>query len=238
MDDLDSMIEESKDNHPINSLLCIKENGKFEIRCYQKAKPLFNHLRSFVILTKEYPNIIFDQFWERKTQEVAINHVNSAITFEDVVELIWLPVFHDITNFVQLLEKSKIKLSVLNEILKDKFCKSEKCRQESLQKELEQLSIGLRLCHADSFPDVSWIESTTPIIFHYWEMSGYSDYANVFLKYAKKLNLTGDFSIVSILSKGVRIRYILLFIIILYITSCFRLTKTKTCYSLILHLLI
>lgn len=202
---MDKVIKEfhsPKDLVPIKSLCCKINHDKFEIKRFYSAKPLFDHLKDFITLTKDYSNVIFDHFWECKTQEIASKKLadsDFSITFEDVVTLIWLPLLDDVKNLSLQLKSSEIKLSMLNAVLKQ----IKNIEKDRFHKELQNFSIGCSEICNDIIPDVSWIDSVMHNIFTYWEMCEHSVHADVFLQYTEKLQLTGDFKIPHILSTGV-----------------------------------
>lgn len=179
--------------------LCNRADRTFQIKCYQIAQPLFSYVNECHILTIDHPSIIFRQFLNSKVKEVASSEQSSPITFQDAIDLVWLPVYKKVQDLVVQLERSTITLAVVDEVFKETFEGS----IDKLNKDLKNLITGLSICSGNA-NNTSWIDRTTAIIAQYWEICQHRKHADVFLEFCAKLKLTGDFSLPRLISKGVR----------------------------------
>ena len=189
-------LQRSNSGDPISSLCTTTPEGKYEIKCFNSAKALFPHIENFFILSKKYANNLFHSFWLGALSQVGRN--NRGLTFEEVINLVWKPVFERCIQLLKDLQSWKMQLSEIDEALKGKYSS-----QEDLRRDLENLSKAVSEC-CGGLENLKWIKKVCNRIWQYWELCNYHEPAKAFLKIRDSLGLTGDFSLIDRVARQVR----------------------------------
>ena len=186
-------MQRNNSGDPINSLCTTTPGGIYQIKCFNSAKALFPYVEKFFIISSKHANTLFESFWLETLSQVEQD--KEALTFQDIIDLVWKPVLDQCIQLLNNLKTLKIQLSDINKLLKEK-CSN----QESLTRELENLSKAVSEC-CDEVKDLKWIKEVSDRIRQYWELSSYGE---AFLKIRDSLGLIGDFSLIDSVSDKVR----------------------------------
>ena len=171
------------------TLVCHTVNGGgCEVVSFPNAKPLECCYKHFYVM---HPNDIFNRFWCEKLSQVAKE--KKALSFQQVVDNVWKPVFDQCVKLLGELKSGKLKLSDVDSLFKESYS-SDQNSLNSLRQDLCNLHVAIH--NNQSSDDFERIESVVCHIGQYWNLCNYHEAAKAFIKIRDMLNLTGDFTLV------------------------------------------
>ena len=194
---------------PISSL-CKTIGNEVVCRYFAFAAPVFPILSQFTYLAKDYHTNTFQKMWNSQVQQ----YKGKPLQYDDIVNLLWNPVFMSVSRFLQSLKSLTIPLKTVDHLLKEYSSNQEKLKTEFLL-----LENGISDC-MNKKSDTAWINTCVERMLLYHSLNQTATAAKIFLELKNVLVLTGDFSIVEKLADKVRT-------ITKYFLIC-----TCTCYSL------
>ena len=193
-----SIVQEIPDNISLKSIssLC-KLKGSKIVHCYfDCVSPLFHILPQFICLMQTNPSDTFQTFWKSQLDK----YKGDTLSCNEVVSLIWEPVFKSICHFLRSLKNRSVSLVTLDK-LKKVFSSDQQIKFET---EFRSLEVGISKC-LNQTCDITWIEKCVEKIFKYYSLHEIANAAAIFLKLKKVLDLTGNFELIENLADKVRI---------------------------------
>lgn len=167
-------------------LLCsIESNDVINFRCFQQARPLQCMLNEFHFLFNMHPNGLSLSAWDRQLEKAA--YTTSLIMFEDVVNMFWIPVFHECCQLVDSTRDGSVKLCVIDLYF---------APLKSIYDHLKNLFLAVEVCRGRTASDFDWIRNSIKLMEHYWDLREQAEAAQIVLELKEKLKLTGDFDII------------------------------------------
>ena len=122
-----------------------------------------------------------------------------TLNCEEVVSLVWTPVFTRFCQFLDCLKDGSVLLTTVDELLKEYSGDRKK-----METEFKMLEKGISECRGQ-LTDNTWIASCVPRMLEYKSLHQIADTAEIFLDLKNVLCLTGDFKVVEDLAVQVRI---------------------------------
>lgn len=190
-------IQDSDKIHLSKLYSVVGKDGRVQITCYEPVKPLLPHIDVFCQLAHEHSSKLFHHFWKLEVKKIA---KADGITFDEVVTLLWSRTLEQITDFISQLKRAKVQLKVLDEKLKEVYEDSLKECSRDIQ---ELCQILAPLLNAKDVCDMTWISEFCEHVNEYWNLCKSKKPANLFASLYKDLKLTGNFSVVETIAKGV-----------------------------------
>ena len=171
-------------------------NGGCQVICFPQAKPLEPYLLQFYIFSSKHSSDIFNKFWNNKLTQ--IHRQIHTITFQQVIDLVWKPVFDQCLQLLDNIHSGALKLSTVDDLFKTNYL----TEKRKLNNDLQNLQKASDSClHKSS--DSRWIESAVDRMNQYWDLCNYREAAQAFIKIRDTLKLTGDFSLVEKVARQV-----------------------------------
>ena len=186
MKDLQRNFEEEK-----ISKLCVttSSDGSCNVVCFPDVRPLDPCLDDFYIISLDYSSDIFNRIWWERVD--ALCETVAQISFNDVDVSLWRPALQSCISLLAKLESGDMTLLDIDHQFKRIYFK----KLSQLEQDLINLQHGVNaIKHASS--DSNWIRKVVNNIGQYWDLCGYREAAEAFLKIRYTLELTGDFAIV------------------------------------------
>ena len=175
--------------------LCTRDSGGVTVVCFNKACPLVPFAKSFYVITNRLNSSIFLTIWSdtlnlamTKNPDFGVQHLHSNV---------WTPVLQQCQTLLDNLYEQTITLGDIDK----HFGRYD---TSNLLGQLKLLFHGVNECTNKNLDD-KWIVRPVGKIFNYWQLCGYREAANSFLKLKDVLELSkGDFSDVERISKKVK----------------------------------
>ena len=177
--------------------MCCTHSYDCEIVSFSTAKPLDPCYKHFYLLSKKHSSDIFNRFWHEKVSQVA--KVKKPLTFEQVVDVVWKPVFDRCIKLLEDLKSGILTLSDVDSLFKESYSSD----QDRLIQDLHNLHMGINTCNKQFSDDSDWIQSVVCHIGQYWNLCNYHEAARAFIKIRSMLQLTGDFALVETVANQV-----------------------------------
>ena len=180
-----------------HSPVCRTHSYDIEIVSFSTAKPLEPSYKHFYLLSKTHSSDLFNRLWHEQISQVA--KVKKTLTFQQVVDVVWMPVFNQCIKLLDDLKSGKLALSDIDRLFKESYLSD----QDRLIKDLCNLHVGINACNQQSSDDSDWIQSVVCHIVQYWNLCNYYEAARAFVKIRDMLQLTGDFTLVETVANQV-----------------------------------
>lgn len=164
------------------SSLCHFVGDEIVIPFFREAKPLLCILPNFILLTKTHSSNTFQTFWNEKVTELN----QKQLKIDDVVELIWRPVFEKSCRYLESLKDRSVKLVTVDKLL-DQYPE-----ENNLELEIKVLEKGVSEC-LNQRSDHTWVMPRVKRMQEYRSLREHANAAKAFLNLKSTLNLTGDF---------------------------------------------
>ena len=179
----------------INSL-CSTKDRKCRVHCFPAAAPLETCMSQFWIMSQECRSNIFSECWrERLTTAV---REKAILTLEDIVPKLWTPVFARCEELLKQLMDHSLSLPTVDKLFKGNQAKI-------IMDHIMQFYKGVEMCHGrKEVNDFQWIKGVVDHMEQFWQLSGYAEAAQAFLKLRDTLKLSGDFQLVANVAFQVR----------------------------------
>ena len=177
-------IQQSFKDKKINSL-CQTSDAICKVVCFPAARSLDSCLDDFYLISYKHSSEMFHKFWQEKLAEFPV------LNFKDVSNGVWKKALNSCTKLMSDLKSGNMVLADIDHHFRDVYLH----RRDKLQQDLINLHCGLnsiKLINESS----SWITDIVVRIGQYWDLCGYREAAEAFLKIRNTLKLTGDFAIV------------------------------------------
>ena len=181
----------------ISHLCQTATDGKCVVTCFSFADPLKPYLSPFNIMSSIYPSDLFNKFWQDKLTE--LGQTKGLVSFHDITELVWKPVFKQCQMLLSDLKSWKLKLHEVDQLFKERYYE----KQKALLRDITNLSQAVNKCQGIVEQDSGWIKDATNRISQYWNLCNYHEAAQAFIKIRDTLGLTGNFSLVERVAKQV-----------------------------------
>ena len=194
--ELSDELQKCFEKENINTLCRISPDGSCQILCFNSAKPLEPYLEQFIKFSLTYQSDLFNKFWQEKLSE--IGQEGGCLTFQQVIDFVWTPVFGTCERLLVDLQSWKIKLLEVDMLFQNRYRE-----QKLLSRDLKNLYSAVSECQEKKENDSGWIKSVIDRIWQYWELCNYHEAAQAFINIKDTLGLTGDFSLVEKVAKQV-----------------------------------
>ena len=181
----------------ISHLCQTATDGKCVVTCFSFADPLKPYLSPFNIMSSINPSDLFNKFWQDKLNE--LGQTKGLVSFHDITELVWKPVFVQCQLLLSDLKSWKLKLHEVDQLFKERYYE----KQKALLRDITNLSQAVNKCQGIVEQDSGWIKDATNRISQYWNLCNYHEAAQAFIKIRDTLGLTGNFSLVERVAKQV-----------------------------------
>ena len=214
LDELRTQLGQNFDRYRIRSL-CQSGGSTSQpiFHSFQSAIPLDSIMIKYDFLTGRHQNDLFHRIWERTS--ITASKVNSELTIQDIVTKIWEPAFEECCRILESLKGRTMKLREID----DRFKRYD--GPGKIRGHLENLYKGVELCFGrgqSSAACPGWIKSAVESMQQYWTLSRYAKAAQTILELRRRLELTGEFSIMETIATQVRkIRFTCMIILIILI---------------------
>ena len=196
-DELLFQLQQNYQEEKISKLCRSGQGGSgCQVICFPQAKPLEPYLQPFYIFSSKHSSDIFNKFWNNKLTE--IHRQIHTITFQQVIDLVWKPVFDQCLQLLDNIHSGALKLSTVDDLFKTNYL----TEKRKLNNDLQNLQKASDSCLGKS-SDSRWIESAVDRMNQYWDLCNYREAAQAFIKIRVTLQLTGDFSLVEKVAKQV-----------------------------------
>lgn len=198
LDNLKLELKAGYDGYPINQLCTAQGPSKFNIHCFQSARPLDPIRKLFDFMARLHKNDLFHRVWSSTIRKTA--HKKNELTIQDIVDEIWRPAFKECESAILGgLSDGSIKLQAVDSYFRRYN------NTETIESHLHQLHKGVEYCYGRVPPPrcPRWIQSAVARIGHYWTLGQYAAAAKTILELREKLGLTGDFSEISAIAEQV-----------------------------------
>ena len=171
----------------INTLCQTASDGSCNVVCFSNARPLDPCLDGFYIISHEFSSDIFNRIWRERLNE----QQSAAIASSNVDACIWKPVFKSCTALLVKLRSKDMTLLEIDNRFKHVYLN----KLDNLEQDLVNFQCGVNSVeHSNS--DITWVKKVVVTIGQYWDLCGYREAAEAFLKIRNTLKLTGDFALV------------------------------------------
>ena len=178
--------------------LCVRENQKIRIVCFQSAGRLSAFADKFYFMNHKYSSNLFTVRW-KEAWMVAFPSARISPTPADIHSKVWVSAFHSCQSLLQELHDRSMKLAHI-----DKHFMNHK---RDLEMQLERLFEGVNACLGKNRSG-TWIREVVDRIYDYWLFCNYQKAASIFLELKEALNLLNeDFSDIEKLATEVRSKY-------------------------------
>ena len=168
-----------------------------QVICFPQAKPLEPYLQPFYTFSSKHSSDIFNKFWNNKLTQIH-TQMQTIITFQQVIDLVWKPVFDQCLQLLDNIHSGALKLSTVDDLFKTNYLNEKR----KLNNDLQSLQKASDICLGRS-SDSRWIESAVDRMNQYWDLCNYCEAAQAFIKIRDTLRLTGDFSLVEKVARQV-----------------------------------
>ena len=200
LDELRTQLGQNFDRSRIRSL-CQSggSTSQLTFHNFKSAAPLDPIKIKYEFLTRLHQNDLFHRIWERTS--MTAERVNSELTIPDIVTKIWEPAFEECCRILESLKGRTMKLREVD----DQFKRYDEPGKIKIH--LENLYKGVELCFGRGLPSAAslgWIRSAVESMQQYWTLSRYAKAAQTILELRKRLELTGEFSIMETIATQVR----------------------------------
>ncbi len=199
LDELRTQLGQNFDHARIRSL-CESHGSASQMtfHSFQSAAPLDPIKVKYDFLARHYQNDLFHRIWEHTSMAAA---KVTELTIQDIVTRIWKPAFEECCRILESLKGRTMKLREVD----NRFKRYDD--PGKIKSHLENLYKGIELCFGRSQPSAStpgWIRSAVESMQQYWTLSRYAKAAQTILELRKRLELTGEFSIMETIATQVR----------------------------------
>ena len=171
----------------INTLCQTASDGSCNVVCFSNARPLDPCLDGFYIISHEFSSDIFNKIWRERLNE----QQSAAIASSNVDACIWKPVFKSCTALLVKLRSKDMTLLEIDNRFKHVYLN----KLDNLEQDLVNFQCGVNSVE-HSTSDITWVKMVVVTIGQYWDLCGYREAAEAFLKIRNTLKLTGDFALV------------------------------------------
>ena len=182
-------LQQNYRQYSIYQLCQIVPGGTCVVTCFSFAEPLKPYLEPFNLMSRTYSSDLFNRFWQDKLTELC--RTKSLLSFLDIAELVWKPVFIQCQKLLNDLQSWKLMLCEV-----DHFFKKRYRERNAFFRDLMNLSQAVNKCQRIVKNDSGWINDVIDRIWQYWELCNYHEAAQAFINIRDTLGLTGDFSFV------------------------------------------
>ena len=196
--DLKRQLEANYDSCPINTLCTADGSSRFIYHRFQSAKPLEPIRMPFDFMQRLCQNDLFHRVWSNATRKAARR--KDELTIQDIVDEIWRPAFKECEGTILGgMRDGSIKLQAVDSYFR---CYA---NIETIEGHLYGLYKGVELCYGRTPSQTCppWIHEAVDRIHEYWTLSDYAAAAETVLELKDKLNLTGDFQVMTTIAKKV-----------------------------------
>lgn len=186
---LSDLIDEISQDHslkPISSLCCNSNELKFV--CFESAQPLDQMLGNYRLLSQVYPNDLFKLIWNSVNKSMC--KAKLELTFTDVVERIWHPVFAQCRELTESIYSQTIKLRDV-----DRYFRGFE-GEHIIFEHLRNLHLAITACDGKDGGTTRWIRSSVDLMQQYWALCEQGEAANIVLDLKDSLHLTGSFEVI------------------------------------------
>ena len=178
--------------------LCVRENQKIGIVCFQLAGRLSAFADKFYFMNHKYSSNLFTVKW-KEAWTVAFTSARTSPTPADIHSKVWVPAFRCCQSLLQELHDHSMKLAHIDKHFMD--------HKRDLEMQLERLFKGVNACLGKNRSG-TWIREVIHRIHDYWLFCDYQKAASIFLELKEALNLPNEvFSDIEKLATEVRSRY-------------------------------
>ena len=177
-------IQQSFEDKKINSL-CQTSDTICKVVCFPTARSLDSCLDDFYLISYKQSSEIFHKFWQEKLVQFPV------LNFKDVHSGVWDKALNSCTKLLSDLKSGNMTLADIDHHFRDVYL----YRCDKLRQDLINLHHGLNSVKPMD-ENSSWITDIVVRIGQYWDLCGYREAAEAFLKIRNTLKLTGDFAIV------------------------------------------
>ena len=198
MDELQKNYEDEK----INKLCITASDGSCRVVCFPDARPLDPCLDGFFIISSKYSSDIFNRIWHKKMSE------QPAVDSTKIYSILWQPTLQSCTSLLKRLQSGDMTLLEVDDQFKNVYFK----KLDKLEKDLINLQHAVDAINHIVTGDINWIRNAVVHIGQYWNLCGYRETAQSFLKIRDTLNLTGDFVIVERVASKVLSHYAFIYL--------------------------
>ena len=189
------LLKRNNSGDPINSLCTTTPEGKYEIKGFSAAEAVYPYVEKFFIMSSKHPNTLFDSFWLETLSQVGSN--NEVITFQQVVNLVWTPVWEQCIQLLKDLQTYRMLLTDVDKVI------TKYSDQEDLINDIALLYQAVNECSSKGIEDFQWIRGVCNCIWHYRNLCNYHDTAKSLLEICNSLGLTGDISLIESIANKV-----------------------------------
>ena len=184
LSDLKDEIQHDVSAVPMRSLCYSEDNfaTHIEVTCFKSAQPLWPILQNF---SRLHGGELFQNIWIAKLMRTSM----VCLTFEDVVNKIWNPVFEECAQLVDSIQSRSIQLKYIDHYF---GCVGSK----GLLTHFKALFVAMEACHGRVGRSPAWIHIAVDRMHQYWSLCAQAKAAKVVLELKGKLGLTGDFHVI------------------------------------------
>ncbi len=170
----------------MNSLCCSSDGVTAEVQfaCFKSAQPLRPILQN---VSRLHGSELFQNIWTAKLTRTSKSKI--TLTFTDVVNKVWNPVFEECARLVDSIQSRSIKLKYINHYF---GCLGSK----RLLAHLKALYVAMEACHGRAGRSPAWIHIAVDRMHQYWSLCAQAKAAKVVLELKGKLGLSGDFRVI------------------------------------------
>ena len=200
LDELRGQLAQNFDHAQIKTLC---ESGGSQSRLtfhsFQSATPLDSIKIKYDFLARHHQNDLFHRIWEHTS--IAASKLNPELTIQDIVTKIWEPTFQGCCRILESLRDRTMKLREVD----DRFKRYDD--PSKIKVHLENLYKGVELCYDRNVAatGLGWIRSAVESMRQYWTLTRYAKAAQTILELRRRLELTGDFTIMETIATKVRV---------------------------------
>ena len=142
----------------------------------------------FWTMSHECESNVFFDYWHDGLKTILRERV--TLTLEGVVPKLWTPVFEQCEKLLEQLRDYSLSLPTVDILFKGK-------KTSDIAHSIKQLHRGVEMClSGKEVKDFKWIKGVIDCMEQFWQLSGYAEAAQAFLKLRDTLKLTGDFQLV------------------------------------------
>ena len=189
-------LQANVDTCPIRELCSTDDGQVCVVHGFSDAEPLEPCLKQFWFMTQESKCDIFIKFLNERL--AALVRDKCTLSMNDVIPEVWTPVFARCKQVLEQLMDFSIPLSMVDNLFHGK-------NNGLIGHNIKQLQKGVEWCRSRrDVKDFRWIKRVIDRMNQFWNFSGYTDTAQVFLKIRDRLKLTGDFNLVENVVSQVR----------------------------------
>ena len=188
--------------------LCKKDSEKsVRFLCFPAGESASRMLDEFYIILEEEKPGFFCRLWDERVNTCfsEIENDPQSLTYEDIDERIWQQIYKECKKTLQQLSNLKLSLQNVKRYFFERYD-----GKKPLKEDLKKLCIAMNRCNelkpaASRLPafETEWIADAVARIELYKHLCRYASAAEAIIKLRGTLGLTGDFTVVEMLSKAV-----------------------------------